>query len=118
VAAVGIGLALLLQGASESIAGFFGLIGLLALVGAVGMGAQASGRVGPARQASCCGCSCTVALLVIPSAGALLWAQGGPAMAVLAFPAWIPLSWAATGVGHLLGAIRDLKAGPASAGRG
>lgn len=96
VAAVGIGLALLLQGASGSVAGFFGLIGILALIGAIGTGSQASGRVGPAqpRQASCCGCSCAVALLVIPSAGAILWTHGGPATATLALPAWIPLSWA------------------------
>ena len=33
--------------------------------------------------------------------GALLWLHGGPAMAALAVPAWIPLSWAMQGCGVL-----------------
>jgi hypothetical protein len=96
IAAVGIGLALAVQGLSESLAGVFALVGVVALISAIAMGARARGRVGPAhpRQVSCCGCSCAVALLVLPSVGALLWMQGGPAMAALALPAWVPLSWA------------------------
>src|SRR5436190_22997097 len=67
VAAVGIGLALLLQGASESVAGVFGVIGVGALIGAFAMGSRAKGHVGPVypRQTSCCGCSCLVALAVL-----------------------------------------------------
>lgn len=96
VAAVGIGFALAVQGLSESLAGVFALVGIGALIGAIAMGARVRGRVGPVhhRQVSCCGCSCAVALLVLPSAGALLWMHGGPAMAALALPAWVPLSWA------------------------
>jgi hypothetical protein len=103
VAAVGIGLALLIQGVSGAVAAVFAVIGIGALIGAFAIGPQWKGRIGPAqpRQLSCCGCSCVVALLVLPSAGALLWMHGGPAMAALAVPAWIPLSWAIHAAGRL-----------------
>src|SRR3954447_15939901 len=95
VAVVGIGLALLLGGLSETAAGFIGLIGVIALLGAISMSSQSRGRVGPVgpRQPSCCGCSCVVALVAVPSLGALLWSHGGPAFVAVALPAWIPLSW-------------------------
>jgi hypothetical protein len=107
VAAVAIGLALLIQGLSQSVASVFAVIGVGALIGAIAMSSQAKGRVGPAqsRQASCCGCSCVVALFVVPAGGALLWIHGGPALAALAFPAWIPLSWAIRGGEVLAGAV-------------
>ena len=107
VAVGGIGLSLLTQSVSGAVAGVLGLIGIGALIGAVGMGARSKGRVGPAvpRQASCCGCSCVVALLVIPSVGALMWAHGGPALATLAVPAWVPLSWVIRGVELLTAAL-------------
>jgi hypothetical protein len=103
VAAVAIGLALLIQGVSEPVAAVFAVIGVGALIGAFAIGPQWKGRIGPAqpRQLSCCGCSCVVVLLVLPSAGALLWMHGGPTMAALAVPAWIPLSWAMHGCGVL-----------------
>jgi hypothetical protein len=99
VAAVGIGLALLVAGLSEAVAGVFAVIGIGAAIGALAMGSRWRGRVGPAqpRQLSCCGCSCAVALLVLPTAGVLLWMQGGPGLAALALPAWGPLSWAIRG---------------------
>lgn len=114
VAVVGIGLALLTAGLSGSVAAVFGLIGIGALAGALGTGAQSKGRVGPAvsRQTSCCGCSCAVVLLVLPSAGALLWMHGGPMMAALIVPAWAPLSWAIRGAEALAGALtRDRLSG-------
>jgi hypothetical protein len=99
IAAAGIGLAVLLSGLSETVAGIVGLIGVIALFGAISSGSQARGRVGPAsqRQVSCCGCSCVVGLVAIPSLGALLWAHGGPALAAVALPGWIPLSWVIRG---------------------
>ena len=51
------------------------------------------GRSGPQRQASCCGCSCVVAALALPSTALLLYAAGGPSAAALALPVWIPLVW-------------------------
>jgi hypothetical protein len=103
VAAVGIGLALLVAGLSEAVAGVFAVIGIGAAIGALAMGSRWRGRVGPAqpRQLSCCGCSCAVALLVLPTAGTLLWMQGGPGLAALALPAWVPMSWAIHGCGVL-----------------
>lgn len=103
VAIGGLGLAALLSGVSEGVAGVVGLIGVLALFGALSAGSQARGRVGPAqqRQLSCCGCSCVVALVAVPSLAALLWSHGGPGFAALAVPAWIPLSWVIRG-GELL----------------
>jgi hypothetical protein len=104
VAAVGLaGLALLGLGALVGSSGVRGVgdtllgIGLLSGLVAVGvavvreMGNEE--RVAPlrVRQTSCCGCSCAVALLVLPAAGALLWSHGGPGAAVLALPAWVPL---------------------------
>jgi hypothetical protein len=104
IAAFGIGLALLVQGLSESLAGVLALIGVVALIGALSMGSRARGRIGPAqaRQVSCCGCSCAVALLVLPSAGALLWMHGGPVMVAFAFPIWVLVSWVTRGVGVLV----------------
>ena len=86
-----------------AVAAVFAVIGVGALIGAFAIGPQWKGRIGPAqpRQLSCCGCSCVVVLLVLPSAGALLWMHGGPTMAALALPAWIPLSWAMHGCGVL-----------------
>jgi Double zinc ribbon len=89
-----IGIALLINGVSESAANVIGGIGVLALLGAAGAYAAYSGRVGPQRQSSCCGCSCAIALLVIPVTGLALWQRGGPELAVLALPAWWPISWA------------------------
>lgn len=95
VGAVLIGIALLVNGASSDAAGWIGGIGFLALIGAGAAYASYSGRVGPQQQkGSCCGCSCAVALLVIPAAGLALWSRGGPEMAALALPAWLPISWA------------------------
>jgi len=51
-------------------------------------------RVGPVQaeqSASCCGCSCVVALLVIPAGALTLWSAAGPEYALLAVPAWVPL---------------------------
>src|SRR5436190_20555336 len=95
IGTAGIGLALLLSGVSDTVAGIFGLIGILSLIGAASMASQARGRVGPAqpRQTSCCGCSYVVAIVAVTSLGALLWHQGGPALAAAAAPAWVPLSW-------------------------
>jgi hypothetical protein len=119
VAAVGIGLALLIQGLSESVAGVFAVIGVAALIGAIAISSQAKGRVGPgqSRQASCCGCSCVVPVLVVPAAGALLWIHGGPALAAVAFPAWIPLSWAIHACERVAAVIGAAWAGPTSAER-
>jgi hypothetical protein len=38
-----------------------------------------------------------VALMAIPSLGAFLLAHGGPALAALAEPAWLPVSWVLRG---------------------
>jgi hypothetical protein len=89
-----VGFALLLNGASEDAANVVGAIGVLALVLAALAYASYTGRVGPQRQGSCCGCSCAVALLVIPAAGLALWSQGGADVAAFALPASLPLSWA------------------------
>lgn len=64
---------------------------LLGVVG-IGIAIYGVGRVGPARQTSCCGCSCAVALFVLPAAGIGLWMSGGPVLAAAALPAWLPLS--------------------------
>ncbi len=93
-----VGIAIALQNAAEGVASVVGVIGFLALIGAAVLGAQAAGRVGPQRQASCCGCSCAVALLVVPTSALLLFSQGGPALAALALPAWLPLSWGLEGL--------------------
>lgn len=93
--AVLFGIALLINDASSDAAGIVGGIGLLALIGAGGAWASYTGRVGPQPQkGSCCGCSCAVALLVIPAAGLVLWSRGGAEMAALALPAWLPIAWA------------------------
>jgi hypothetical protein len=73
-------------------------LGLLGLIGAAVIGVGSSGRVGPEQKSSCCGCSCVVMLLVIPAASLALWHHGGPLLAALAVPAWIPLSWLAEGM--------------------
>ena len=65
---------------------------LLGIVG-VGMVVYSVGRSGPQKQTSCCGCSCAVALIVIPAAGWVLWTAGGPLLAAVVIPAWVPLSW-------------------------
>lgn len=95
VGAVLIGLAIAVQYVSEGVAGVIGVIGFLSLLGAGVMASQYFGRVGPEKQQSCCGCTCAVALLVLPAAGSVLWIEGDPLLAALVIPAWIPLSWAA-----------------------
>src|SRR4051794_17903287 len=64
VAILGIGLAVVTSGLSDTVAGVLGVIGVLALLAAISSSSRARGRIGPAhpRQASCCGCSCVVAL--------------------------------------------------------
>jgi hypothetical protein len=73
-------------------------LGVLGLIAAAVIGVGSSGRVGPEQKSSCCGCSCVVLLLVLPTTGLLLWDHAGPAAALLAIPVWIPLSWLAEGV--------------------
>ncbi len=68
------------------------LIGIIVFGVGLAQGSDVAGRIGPERQASCCGCSCAVALLVVPVGAALLWTQGGPALAALAVPAWAAAS--------------------------
>jgi RNA polymerase subunit RPABC4/transcription elongation factor Spt4 len=68
-------------------------VGWLLLVVGIGMTIYSVGRVGPQRQASCCGCSCVIALLVLPAATLALWSAGGPLLAAIALPAWVPLIW-------------------------
>ncbi len=66
---------------------------IIAIAGA-GLAFYGLGRIGPAQQSSCCGCSCAVALVALPVGALVLWAEGGPAMAALVVPAWIPTVWA------------------------
>lgn len=68
-------------------------VGWLALVVGGGMFIYSIGRAGPERQSSCCGCSCALALIVLPTGALMLWSAGGPTLAALAIPAWIPLMW-------------------------
>ena len=82
------------------------LIGIIVFGVGLAQGSDVAGRIGPERQASCCGCSCAVALLVVPVGAALLWAQGGPALAAVAVPAWVPLSWVAAGLSAGVAAMR------------
>jgi hypothetical protein len=49
VAAVAIGLALLVQGASGAVAAVFAVVGIGALIGAFAIGPQWKGRIGPAQ---------------------------------------------------------------------
>lgn len=70
------------------------VVGIITFAVGLAQGKDVAGRVGPERQSSCCGCSCMVALLVVPVGAGLLWSQGGPALAALALPLWVPLSWA------------------------
>ena len=72
---------------TEDFAGF-GM--LLALAGG-GLAVYGSGRIGPEQQQSCCGCSCAVALIALPVAALALWVTGGPALVLIALPAWVPL---------------------------
>ena len=66
----------------ETIAG----IGILvAIVGGVIL-ASGSGRAGPEQKQSCCGCTCAVALLVLPASYLFLWSQQGAVVAILALP--------------------------------
>ena len=83
------------------------LIGIIVFGVGLAQGSDVAGRIGPERQASCCGCSCAVALLVVPVGAALLWMQGGPALAALAVPAWVPASWAMAQATRLGFAIRS-----------
>jgi hypothetical protein len=100
-----VGIALLLNDVSEGAANVVGAIGVLSLVLAAFAYASYTGRVGPQRQGSCCGCSCAVALLLIPAAGLALWSQGGADMAAFALPASLPLSWAIARIEHGVRAI-------------
>lgn len=68
-------------------------VGWLALLVGGGLFVYGTGRVGPEQQQSCCGCSCAVALLALPVGLFWLWSAGGPALAALAIPAWVPLVW-------------------------
>jgi len=87
---VGIGVAYLF----ETVGVIIGVIGFLGLLAAGAGFSESLPRVGPAQakqSASCCGCSCVVALLVIPAGALALWSSAGPEYALLAFPAWVPL---------------------------
>ncbi len=90
--------------------GSFGAVVLLIGIIAFGVGLAQSknvaGRIGPERQSSCCGCSCAVALFVVPVGATLLWSHGGPAMAALVLPAWVPLSWVAAGLSAGVDTVR------------
>lgn len=77
-------------GLTEATAAIGGWGLIIALCG-VGLAFYGLGRVGPAQQSSCCGCSCVVLVLAIPVTGLALWAAGGPVLALLAFPAQVPL---------------------------
>jgi hypothetical protein len=76
---------------ADTVSGIGALIGFIG----VGLAVYGSGRVGPAQQQSCCGCSCLVLLLVLPAGALALYAHGGPLLAALAFPLWIPVAHAA-----------------------
>lgn len=67
--------------------------GWLVLIVGAGIFIYSVGRAGPERQSSCCGCSCAVALLVVPSTALLLWAAGGATLVAFAIPLWVPLVW-------------------------
>ncbi len=75
----------------DPVGSVFTVIGVLAGLGALALGAQWLGRVGPEQQQSCCGCSCVVLLLVLPAAGVALWSAGGPVLAAAVFPSWVIL---------------------------
>lgn len=51
------------------------------------------GRAGPQRQSSCCGCSCAVAALVVPTTALVLYSAGGPGLAAVLVPAWVAFIW-------------------------
>jgi RNA polymerase subunit RPABC4/transcription elongation factor Spt4 len=68
-------------------------LGWLALIAGVVMFVYSVGRSGPQRQASCCGCSCVVAAVLLPGVVLAFWSAGGPAMAGLGVVAWAPLIW-------------------------
>jgi RNA polymerase subunit RPABC4/transcription elongation factor Spt4 len=54
--------------------------------------AEAQGRFGPAGASpSCCGCSCVVALIALPTVALVLWSTSGPLVAALVIPAWVPI---------------------------
>lgn len=76
-----------LADATAAIGGWGLIIGLCG----AGLAFYGLGRVGPEQQSSCCGCSCMVLVLAIPITALALWAVGGPVIALLAFPAQIPL---------------------------
>lgn len=86
--------------------------GIGALIGFIGLGlaVYGSGRVGPAQQQSCCGCSCLILLLVLPVGAFALYTNGAPLLAALALPLWVPVAHAADItwrlVGYAQGAIR------------
>jgi DNA-directed RNA polymerase subunit RPC12/RpoP len=80
---------------------------LVALIGA-GMFASGLGREGAQQQQSCCGCTCLLMLLVLPAGALLLYAHGGPLMALAAVPLWIPTAHLLDGLVRL--AIRGSAA--------
>jgi zinc ribbon protein len=91
--------------------GFFATVeglGWLGVIAAVALAVYGSGRVGPEQQSSCCGCSCVVALILLPAAGAALWGHGGPLMACLAIPAWLPLVRVIDGIFALSASVATL----------
>lgn len=79
---------------SETAGAIVGVIGLLGLLVAGVTFSESLPRVGPQQPkqaASCCGCSCAIAVLLIPASALALWSAAGPEYAVLALPAWVPL---------------------------
>ena len=69
--------------------------GWLLLVVGGGTFIYSLGRAGPEQQQACCGCTCAVAIIVLPSTGLALFAGGAPMIASVLTPVvlWVPLSW-------------------------
>ena len=65
-------------------------IGAITLIVGVALVFYSNGRSGPKQATSCCGCSCVVVILVLPSLAAGLWTTGGPVLAAGAVPLSIP----------------------------
>ena len=100
-AVVLIALALALDADNAKAATAIGAVGVLAGLGAVALVAQRLHLV-RADQLQCtfCGCGCAISLIGVPLGALALWSQGGPVLAALAIPAWLPVSLALSWAPH------------------
>ena len=85
-------------------------IGAITLVIGIALVFYSNGRNGPKQPTSCCGCSCAVIAIVLPSLAAGLWTTGGPMLAAAAVPLAIPAI-------HVMDAVAALGWLAATAGR-